>query len=289
MEAYAASLQVSVAALRCAIATPNECKNDGCHNRALRGNYRQCAECRKGWWPGSGSSSSSLRPAGELLLGPSFMPYYLLTGNTKRLCCCPSPTCQSIGYANDGFFKLPMDPLFRQCWFEASGWICNSKDPTLPENASPKKFGFAWWHFPPDRRKRRLDDGLWELVDRSKPYIDSDRKEWPCLVPINAPRKFVEDESSRAKSRPQVRWADTEEPRPDWAPKIVGGNDLSSGGGAKAVVGKEGKRKRKPPVLTSPVLKSPVVAPVSRALSQFDRAEKLAAWENRAARNGRLC
>ena len=54
-----------------------------------------------------------------------------------KLCSCPSATCRSIGYPNEGYFSLPSNATARQEWFRAMGWKIMADDMSKKENPAP--------------------------------------------------------------------------------------------------------------------------------------------------------
>ena len=59
-------------------------------------------------------------------------------------------------------------------------------------------------------------------VEATKPkgkFADTEEKEWSCLVPINSPANFIENERENkdTKADPKKRRAQSEEPLPGWA------------------------------------------------------------------------
>ena len=162
MEAYAEELGVPVEAVRCAIPDNRQCLSKNCDNIALKGNYQKCAECLKQWYPrlepnstvsASSSSSSSISYAvhGELLLGPRFMRY---AEDRINKCSCGKIECIRIGYAHDGLYCLPSNKERRQNWFTALGMRHSAEDTSLDMNRRPDKYGIAYWHFDPERRRQ---------------------------------------------------------------------------------------------------------------------------------------
>jgi len=150
MEAYAASLGVSVDAVRCAVPTDKLCRKDGCSIVALGGNFGFCGECRPSWFPlktpaassssssSSTSSSSSEPQRGWMLLGPEFMRASIKSGTT---CDCGNRQCVGIGYGD--LFAFPTVEAHRQAWFTAAnmkgpdGRKLTTKDTTSNYNENP--------------------------------------------------------------------------------------------------------------------------------------------------------
>ena len=233
MEAYAASLGVSVDAVRCAVPTTQLCRKDGCSIVALGGNFGLCGECRPSWFPlktpaassssssssSSTSSSSSEPQRGWMLLGPEFMRASVKSGTT---CDCGSRQCVGIGYGD--LFAFPTIEAHRQAWFTAAnikgpdGRQLSTKDTTSNYNQNPTHHSMAYWHFPTELRE--FKGGKWRLRDRHKAYTDSDGKKWPCAVPILSTSSFIDNEVRGCKTHPSKRWAIETEPRPSWAPPV---------------------------------------------------------------------
>ena len=86
---------------------------------------------------------------------------------------------------------MPSDATARQEWFKAMGWKINADDTSKKENQAPSSFKVAYWHFPPSRRE--FVGGRWKLIEPKSKYLDTDDKEWSCLVPINSPANFIEN------------------------------------------------------------------------------------------------
>ena len=185
----AAGLGVPPSALDLVTLASTSCRRDGCTLPAVTSNYGSCILCSQTWFPrefdDSGEPAKYRRGYG--LFGPQ---YQRRPGAGRyTTCCCSSPLCEKIGYANGGMFRFP--PSTDDC-LEAARVLGLAPSVRQKIAADHRRYQIAVWHFHPDHRYRK-EDGSWALRNLPK-YHDAEGKAFSFPPPNASVQRFVDQE-----------------------------------------------------------------------------------------------